>query len=71
MLKEEVDEEDIADVVGGWTGIPVKRLMEGEMQKLIQMEERLHQRIIGQDEAVNAVSNAVRRSRSGDRPVAW
>ena len=56
MLKEEVDEEDIAEVVSKWTHIPVSRLMEGEIQKLIQMEERLHQRVIGQDEAIDAVS---------------
>lgn len=65
MLKEEVDEEDIAEVVASWTHIPVSRLIEGEMQKLLRMEERLHQRVIGQDEAVSAVSNAIRRSRSG------
>ncbi len=65
MLKEEVDEEDIAQVVGKWTGIPVSRLMEGEIQKLLKMEERLHQRVVGQDEAINAVSNAIRRARAG------
>jgi ATP-dependent Clp protease ATP-binding subunit ClpB len=65
MLKEEVDEEDIADVVSKWTHIPVSRLMEGEVQKLIHMEERLHKRVIGQDEAVVAVSNAIRRARAG------
>ena len=65
MLKEEVDEEDIAEVVGKWTGIPVSRLMEGEVQKLLKMEERLHQRVVGQDEAINAVSNAIRRARAG------
>jgi ATP-dependent Clp protease ATP-binding subunit ClpB len=65
MLKEEVDEEDIAEVVSKWTHIPVTRLMEGEVQKLIHMEERLHQRVIGQDEAINAVSNAIRRARAG------
>ena len=65
MLKEEVDEEDIADVVGKWTGIPVSRLMEGEIQKLLKMEERLHQRVVGQDEAINAVANAIRRARAG------
>jgi ATP-dependent Clp protease ATP-binding subunit ClpB len=65
MLKEEVDEEDIADVVSKWTNIPVSRLMEGEIQKLIHMEERLHQRVIGQDEAIAAVSNAMRRARAG------
>jgi ATP-dependent Clp protease ATP-binding subunit ClpB len=72
-VKEEVDEDDIAAVVGSWTGIPVSRLLEGETEKLIHMEERLHQRVIGQHEAVEAVSNALRRSRSGlqdpDRPI--
>jgi ATP-dependent Clp protease ATP-binding subunit ClpB len=65
MLKEEVDEEDIAEVVSRWTHIPVSRLMEGEVQKLIHMEERLHQRVIGQDEAIVAVANAIRRARAG------
>jgi ATP-dependent Clp protease ATP-binding subunit ClpB len=65
MLKEQVDEEDIADVVSKWTHIPVSRLMEGELQKLVKMEERLHQRLVGQDEAVIAVSNAIRRARAG------
>src|SRR5687767_701441 len=65
MLKEEVDEEDIAEVVGKWTGIPVSRLMEGEIQKLLNMEERLHRRVVGQDEAIIAVSNAIRRARAG------
>ena len=65
MLKQEVDEEDIAEVVSRWTHIPVSRLMEGEIQKLIHMEERLHKRVIGQDEAINAVSNAIRRARAG------
>ena len=65
MLKEEVDEEDIAEVVGKWTGIPVSRLMEGEIQKLLTMEDRLHQRVVGQDEAIIAVSNAIRRARAG------
>jgi ATP-dependent Clp protease ATP-binding subunit ClpB len=65
MLKEEVDEEDIAEVVSKWTHIPVSRLMEGEVQKLIHMEERLHQRVIGQDDAIVAVSNAIRRARAG------
>lgn len=73
LLKEEVDAEEIAEVVGKWTGIPVSRLLEGEMQKLIHMEERLHQRVVGQDEAVDVVSNAVRRSRAGlqdpNRPI--
>jgi ATP-dependent Clp protease ATP-binding subunit ClpB len=65
MLKEEVDEEDIADVVSRWTGVPVSRLMEGEVQKLVRMEQVLHERVIGQDEAVNVVANAIRRSRAG------
>jgi ATP-dependent Clp protease ATP-binding subunit ClpB len=65
LLKEEVDEEDIAEIVGKWTGIPVTRLLEGEIQKLVHMEERLRERVIGQDEAVVAVSNAIRRARSG------
>ncbi len=65
LLKEQVDEEDIAEVVGKWTGIPVSRLMEGEVQKLIQMEARLHQRVVGQDEAIRAVANAIRRARAG------
>src|SRR5690606_2576497 len=65
LVKEEVDEEDIAEVVSRWTHIPVSRLMEGEIQKLLRMEERLHQRVVGQDEAVTAVSNAIRRARAG------
>ncbi|MGE3178846.1 MAG: ATP-dependent Clp protease ATP-binding subunit, partial [Vicinamibacterales bacterium] len=65
MLKLEVDEEDIAEVVSKWTHIPVSRLMEGEVQKLIHMEERLHQRVVGQDEAITAVANAIRRARAG------
>jgi ATP-dependent Clp protease ATP-binding subunit ClpB len=65
LLKEEVDEEDIADVVAKWTNIPVSKLMEGEVQKLLQMETRLHHRVIGQDEAVVAVANAIRRARAG------
>jgi ATP-dependent Clp protease ATP-binding subunit ClpB len=65
MLKEEVDEEDIAEVVSKWTHIPLNRLMEGEIQKLIHMEERLHHRVIGQDEAIAAVANAIRRARAG------
>src|SRR5262249_45236664 len=65
MLKEEVDEEDIAKLVSKWTGIPVGRLLEGEAQKLVHMEERLRQRVIGQDDALARVSNAVRRSRAG------
>jgi ATP-dependent Clp protease ATP-binding subunit ClpB len=65
MLKLEVDEEDIAEVVAKWTNIPVSRLMEGEIQKLIRMEERLHERVIGQHEAITAVANAIRRARAG------
>ena len=65
MLKEEVDEEDIAAVVSRWTGVPVSRLMEGEVQKLLKMEERLHRRVVGQDEAIVAVANAIRRARAG------
>ena len=65
LLTEEVTEEDVAEVVGRWTGIPVSKLMEGEVEKLIKMEDRLHERVIGQDEAVEAVSNALRRSRAG------
>jgi ATP-dependent Clp protease ATP-binding subunit ClpB len=65
MLKEQVDEEDIAEVVSRWTHIPVSRLMEGEVQKLVHMEERLHQRVVGQDDAVRAVANAIRRARAG------
>jgi len=65
MLKEEVDEEDVAEIVSKWTGIPVSRLMEGEMAKLVRMEEVLHARVIGQDDAVTAVANAIRRSRAG------
>jgi ATP-dependent Clp protease ATP-binding subunit ClpB len=73
MLKEEVDAEDIAEVVSKWTGVPVSRLLEGEMQKLIHLEAQLHKRVIGQDEAVTAVANAIRRSRAGlsdpNRPI--
>jgi ATP-dependent Clp protease ATP-binding subunit ClpB len=73
MVKEEVDEDDIAQVVARWTGIPVDRLLEGETEKLIHMEERLHQRVVGQDEAVEAVANALRRARTGlqdpNRPI--
>jgi ATP-dependent Clp protease ATP-binding subunit ClpB len=65
MLKEEVDEEDIAEVVSRWTGVPISRLMEGEVQKLVRMEQVLHQRVIGQDDAVTVVANAIRRSRAG------
>jgi ATP-dependent Clp protease ATP-binding subunit ClpB len=73
LLKEEVGASDVAEVVASWTGIPVSRLLEGEMEKLVQMEARLHDRVVGQDEAVTAVSNAIRRSRAGlgdpDRPI--
>jgi ATP-dependent Clp protease ATP-binding subunit ClpB len=73
MLKEEVDEEDVAEVVSKWTGVPVSRLMEGEIQKLVRMEEVLHQRVVGQEDAVMAVANAIRRSRAGlsdpNRPI--
>ncbi len=73
LLKEEVDAEEIAEIVSRWTGIPVSRLMEGEMQKLLHMEERLYQRVVGQDEAIRSVSNAVRRARAGlqdpNRPI--
>jgi ATP-dependent Clp protease ATP-binding subunit ClpB len=73
MLKEEVDEEDVAQVVAKWTGVPVSKMLEGEMHKLVTMEERLSQRVIGQDEALTAVANAVRRARAGlqdpNRPV--
>jgi ATP-dependent Clp protease ATP-binding subunit ClpB len=73
MLKEEVDEEDIAEVVSKWTGVPVSRLLEGEVAKLVRMEDMLRRRVIGQDEAVAAVANAIRRSRSGlsdpNRPI--
>ncbi len=65
MLKEEVGEEDVAEVVSRWTGVPVSRLMEGEIQKLVRLEEHLHQRVVGQDAAVTAVANAIRRSRAG------
>jgi len=73
MVKEEVDEDDVAMVVARWTGIPVSRLLEGETEKLIHMEERLHERVVGQDEAIAAVANALRRSRTGlqdpNRPI--
>jgi ATP-dependent Clp protease ATP-binding subunit ClpB len=73
MVKEEVDEDDVAAVVARWTGIPVSRLLEGETEKLIHMEERLHQRVVGQDEAVEGVANALRRARTGlqdpNRPI--
>ena len=73
LLKEEVDAEEIASIVSRWTGIPLSRLLEGETQKLLHMEERLHQRVVGQEEALSAVSNAVRRARAGlqdpNRPI--
>lgn len=73
LLKEEVDAEEIAEVVANWTGIPVSRLMEGETQKLLHMEERLHNRVVGQEDAITVVSNAVRRARAGlqdpNRPI--
>ena len=73
MLKEEVDDEDIAEVISRWTGIPVSRMLEGERQKLVKMEQRLGRRVIGQEQAIEAVSNAVRRARSGlqdpNRPI--
>ncbi|MBJ7597172.1 MAG: ATP-dependent chaperone ClpB [Candidatus Nephthysia bennettiae] len=73
LLKEEVDEEDIAEIVAKWTGIPVSRLMESEIQKLLRIEENLHHRVVNQEEAVQAVANAIRRSRSGlsdpNRPI--
>ena len=65
MLKEEVDEEDIAEVVSRWTGVPVSRLLEGEVQKLVRLEDHLHERVVGQDAAVSVVANAIRRSRAG------
>src|SRR5204863_2578270 len=73
LLSQEVTDEDIAKVVASWTGIPVTRMLEGERQKLVKMEERLAERVVGQREAITAVANAVRRARSGlqdpDRPV--
>src|SRR5271165_1270874 len=73
FLKEEVDPEDIAEVVSRWTGVPVSRLLEGEVQKLVRLESTLHERVVGQDEAVSAVANAIRRSRAGlsdpNRPI--
>jgi ATP-dependent Clp protease ATP-binding subunit ClpB len=73
MLKEEVDSEDVAEVVANWTGVPVSRMLESDVQKLIHMEERLRQRVIGQDEGISAVSSALRRARSGlqdpNRPI--
>ena len=73
MLKEEVDEEDVAEVVSKWTGVPVSRLMEGEVEKLVHLEDHLHRRVVGQDQAVEAVANAIRRNRAGlsdpNRPI--
>src|SRR5258706_6434366 len=73
LLREEVTDEDIAEIVSKWTGVPVTRMMESEVQKLIRMEDNLKQRVVGQEEAVHAVANAVRRSRAGlkdpNRPV--
>ena len=73
MLKEEVDAEDVAEVVSAWTGVPINRLLEGEVQKLIRLEEVLHERVIGQDDPVTVVANAIRRSRAGlsdpNRPI--
>src|SRR5437764_14148670 len=73
MVKEEVDEDDSAAVVARWTGIPVDKPLEGETEKLVHMEERLHQRVIGQEEAVEAIANALRRARTGrqdpNRPI--
>jgi ATP-dependent Clp protease ATP-binding subunit ClpB len=73
FLKEEVDADDVAEIVARWTGIPVSRLLEGEVEKLVQMEDRLHERVVGQDEAIEAVASALRRSRAGlqdpDRPI--
>jgi ATP-dependent Clp protease ATP-binding subunit ClpB len=73
LLKEEIDEEDIAEIVSKWTGVPVTKLLEGEVQKLLQLEGQLHKRVIGQDEAIEVVSNAVRRARAGlkdpNRPI--
>src|SRR5208283_6039664 len=65
LIKEEVDEDDIAEVVARWTGVPVSRLLEGEVQKLAHLEDHLHKRVIGQDEAVSAVADAVIRARAG------
>jgi len=72
-LKEEVDEDDVAAVIANWTGIPMARMMESDVEKLIHMEDRLKQRVVGQDEAIHNISNALRRARSGlqdpDRPI--
>ena len=65
LVKEEVDEHDIAEVVSKWTGVPVSKLLEGEVEKLLQMEERLRERVVGQDEAIEAVANTVRAARAG------
>ena len=73
FLKEEVDADDVAEVVARWTGIPVSRLLEGETEKLLHMEDRLHERVVGQDEAIEVVASALRRSRAGlqdpDKPI--
>src|SRR5207245_9574923 len=73
LMKEEVDEQDITAIVSRWTGVPVSKLLEGEMQKLLRLEEELHKRVVGQDEAVTAVAEAVIRARSGlkdpNRPI--
>ncbi len=73
MIKEEVDAEDIADVVSRWTGIPVSKMLQSEREKLLQLEDELHKRVVGQEEAITAVADAVRRSRAGlsdpKRPV--
>jgi ATP-dependent Clp protease ATP-binding subunit ClpB len=73
LLKEEVDSEDVAEVVSAWTGVPVSRLLEGEIEKLLRMEERIHERVVGQDEAIDVIASAVRRSRAGlqdpNRPI--
>jgi ATP-dependent Clp protease ATP-binding subunit ClpB len=73
MLKEEVDAEDIAEIVSKWTGIPLSKMLESERSKLLKLEDELHNRVVGQDEAVTAVANAIRRSRSGlqdaNRPI--
>ena len=65
LLKEEVDEEDIAKIVSKWTGIPVDKMLEGEVRKLVEMEGRLRERVVGQEEAIETVANAIRRSRAG------
>ena len=65
MIKEEVDSDDIAEVVSRWTGIPVTKMLQSEREKLLHLEEELHKRVIGQDEAIHAIADAVRRSRAG------